>query len=72
MGDNELLAVVLGHGTRGTTALALATALLDRVGGIGALPGVSLEELRLIAGIGRARAGQVVAAVELGRRTLSP
>jgi DNA repair protein RadC len=28
--------------------------------------------LRLVAGIGRARAGQVAAAVELGRRTLTP
>ena len=72
LGDNELLAVVLGQGTRGTSALVLATTLLDRVGGIGALPGVSLEELRLVAGIGRARAGQVAAAVELGRRTLTP
>lgn len=72
LGDNELLAVVLGQGTRGTSALVLATTLLDRVGGIGALPGVSLDELRLVAGIGRARAGQVVAAVELGRRTLTP
>ena len=72
LGDNELLAVVLGQGTRDTSALVLATTLLDRVGGVGALPGVSLEELRLVAGIGRARAGQVVAAVELGRRTLTP
>ena len=72
LGDNELLALVLGQGTRGMSALGLATALLERVGGVGALPGVTLEDLRLVAGVGRARAGQVVAAVELGRRTVSP
>ena len=33
LGDNELLALVLGHGTPAMSALELATALLARSGG---------------------------------------
>ena len=32
LGDNELLALVLGHGGRGQSALTLAAALLARAG----------------------------------------
>jgi DNA repair protein RadC len=70
LGDNELLALVLGQGGGGRTALDLAVALLDRAGGIAGLPRVLLEDLRQLNGMGIARAAQVVAAVELGRRTL--
>jgi DNA repair protein RadC len=71
LGDHELLAIVLGHGQGRRTALDLAAALLERTGGLHRLARVSLEELLEVDGIGRARAAQVLAAVELGRRTLS-
>ncbi len=70
LGDNELLALVLGSGSRDAGALALANALLARVGGLYGLTRSSLSELQAIEGIGPARAAQVLAAVELGRRTL--
>jgi DNA repair protein RadC len=70
LGDNELLALVLGSGARGRNALDLANALIDEVGGMHALTRVAVGDLRRVAGIGRARAAQVLAAVELGRRTL--
>ena len=70
LGDNELLALVLGSGSRDAGALALANALLARVGGLYGLTRSSLSELQVIDGIGPARAAQVLAAVELGRRTL--
>jgi len=72
LGDNELLALVLGHGRRGQSALTLAAALLARAGGVTGLPAVMLGDLRQEAGVGVARAAQVVAAIELGRRTLCP
>ena len=72
LGDNELLALVLGHGGRGQSALTLAAALLARAGGVTGLPAVMLGDLRQEAGVGVARAAQVVAAIELGRRTLCP
>ena len=70
LGDNELLALVLGNGARGRNALDLANALIDEVGGLHAITRVAVGDLRRVAGIGRARAAQVLAAVELGRRTL--
>ena len=72
LGDNELLAVVLGSGSRGRDVLELANRLLERAGGLRRLPRATLDELNGIAGIGRARAAQILAAVELGRRTLVP
>jgi DNA repair protein RadC len=70
LGDNELLALVLGNGSREVGALELANRLLGQAHGLHGLPRVGVGELRRIPGIGRARAAQVIAAVELGRRTL--
>jgi DNA repair protein RadC len=70
LGDNELLALVLGSGSRQSDALALANRLIAHAGGLYGLTRVALADLRRLPGIGRARSAQVVAAVELGRRTL--
>jgi DNA repair protein RadC len=70
LGDNELLALVLGGGVRGRTALDLANRLLEHAGGLSGFTRSGAGALRHVAGIGRARAAQVIAAVELGRRTL--
>lgn len=70
LGDNELLAVILGSGSRDAGALALANQLLSCVDGLYGLTRTELGELKRIPGIGPARAAQVLAAVELGRRTL--
>jgi DNA repair protein RadC len=70
LGDNELLALVLGSGSRDTDSLAIANRLLTDLGGLYGLPRAGLGELRAVAGVGRSRAAQILAAVELGRRTL--
>src|SRR5689334_9951018 len=70
LGDNELLALVLGSGSRECDALTLANRLLERAGGLHGFTRTGLGVLRAVAGVGRARAAQVLAAVELGRRTL--
>ena len=70
LGDNELLAVVLGSGARGRFVLDIANMLIEHVGGLHGLTRVDAADLRRLPGIGRARAAQVLAAVELGRRTL--
>jgi DNA repair protein RadC len=70
LGDNELLAVVLGSGSRHTDALALANRLIDHVGGLHGLTRASVHDLCQVPGVAGARAAQVLAAVELGRRTL--
>ncbi len=71
LGDNELLALVLGHGGARQDALALANAVIAAAGGLHGLTRLAPDELRRIGGIGEARAAQVLAAVELGRRTLT-
>ncbi|MBI3400122.1 MAG: DNA repair protein RadC [Acidobacteria bacterium] len=71
LGDNELVALVLGHGSRRGGALALANELLAGAGGVHGLARWTCHDLVRIAGNGRARAAQSVAALELGRRTLT-
>ena len=70
LGDNELLALVLGSGSRTRDALELANRLIEHAGGLHVLGRAGLGELCQVSGVGRARASQVLAAVELGRRTL--
>jgi DNA repair protein RadC len=71
LGDNELVAVVFGSGQAATSALDLANQVLERTGGIDGLARARHDELTQLPGIGSARAAQVLAAVELGRRTLT-
>ena len=70
LGDNELLAIILGHGLPRSGALELANSVLDAVGGLHGLARASTDDLRRVPGIGGARAAQLIAAVEAGRRTL--
>jgi DNA repair protein RadC len=70
LGDNELLAVVLGQGTPRASAIELANAVLAAVGGLHGLARATVDDLRRVRGIGPARASQIVAAIEVGRRTL--
>jgi len=72
LGDNELVALVMGSGCRERGALLVANELLSVLGGLHGLVRATCGDLGRVPGIGRARAAQVVAAVELGRRTLAP
>ena len=69
--DGELLAIVLGAGTRGAGALDVAGALLRRCGGLAGLTQASARELCAQSGVGPARAMLVQAALELGRRAVA-
>ena len=70
LGDNELLALLLGHGLSGASALEIANRMLAAAGGLHGLVRTSGEELARADGIGAALAARIVAALELGRRTL--
>ena len=70
LGDNELIAIVVGSGSRRGNALALANEILDNAGGLHGIPRIGVEDLKRLEGMGTAKAAQVLAAVELGRRTL--
>ena len=71
LGDNELLAIVLGHGRSRASALDMANAVLEAADGAHGLVRTRYDDLCAIPGIGQARAAQILAAVELGRRTLT-
>ena len=64
----ELLAIVLRTGVGGESSLALATRLLSRHDGITGLARASLSQLVAERGVGIAKAAQLQAALELGRR----
>jgi DNA repair protein RadC len=70
LGDNELLAIVIGSGVRTMGALAVANAALEQADGVHGLARTSHDALRKLKGLGPARAAQVLAALELGRRAL--
>jgi DNA repair protein RadC len=70
LGDNELVAIVVGSGSRKANALALANQILENAGGLHGIPRIGVDDLRRLDGMGLAKAAQVLAAVELGRRTL--
>jgi DNA repair protein RadC len=70
LGDNELVALVLGSGYRRSGALGVANEVLARRGGLHGLVRSTCDDLSRVAGVGPAKAAQIVAAVELGRRTL--
>ncbi len=66
----ELLAIILRTGISGENVLTLANRLLARYEGLSGLARASFDELRQERGLGVAKAAQIKAALELGRRLL--
>jgi len=69
LSDPELLAVLLGSGTKDTGVLDLSLKILRELDG--RLAQADPRRLLAIRGVGKAKACQVLAAMELGRRHLS-
>ncbi|MBR4586579.1 MAG: DNA repair protein RadC [Bacteroidales bacterium] len=71
LSDGELLAVLIGSGTRSESALDLARRLLGLADGqLGTLFNLSPDKLLSQPGIGPGKAACIIAAFELGRRFL--
>ncbi len=68
LSSEELLALLLGSGTRGQSALDRARQILAVHGGLPGLASLSEAELVAEKGIKRARSGAIAAALEIGRR----
>ncbi|MGN7763227.1 RadC family protein [Paenibacillus sp. P46E] len=64
----ELLAILLRTGTRAESAIHIAQRILGQAGSLRGLADLSIEELTNIKGIGPAKAVQLKAGIELGRR----
>ncbi|MBT8495385.1 MAG: DNA repair protein RadC [Deltaproteobacteria bacterium] len=70
MSADQLVAVVLGCGQAGESALELARRILAEVGGLSRLSRARAGELCALRGLGPARATRLEAAFALGRRAL--
>ena len=64
----ELLALVIGRGIPGKSVMNIAQELLSKFGNIKAISQATIEELSQIKGIGFAKAAQIKACFELGKR----
>lgn len=69
LSDAELLAILLGSGTRSLSAIDLARHVLGHVNhDLSALAKMNVSDLKKFKGIGEAKAITIVSALELGRR----
>src|SRR2546428_5548272 len=70
MSPAELLAILLRTGGNGENSVQMGQRLLSRFGGLAGLGGVSFTEFCSQKGVGQAKATQILAGIELGRRII--
>ncbi len=71
LSNSELLAIILRTGSAAENVLGLASRLLTKFGGLAGLSKASFGELCAERGVGQAKAAQLKAALELGKRISS-
>ena len=71
LSNAELIAILLRTGVTGENVLNLAVRLLSRFRGLAGLARASFNELCSLKGVSEAKACQIMAALELGRRQVS-
>ena len=69
--DAQLLAILLRVGRHRCSAVQVGMDILDRLGGVAGLAHCGIEELCAVPGVGTAKAAQLKAALELGKRALA-
>ena len=70
LSDSELIAILLRTGIPGQDAIALAQSLIERFGGLYGLLSAPPQALKDTLGLGPAKTAQLIAVLELARRTL--
>ena len=68
LSDEELISIILKTGTKGISVKEVSLKLLENVGDIRRLKDIGINTLMGINGIGRVKAIEIKAAIELGRR----
>ena len=68
LSNQELLAILLRTGTKKESVLTLANRILVQFEKLHALKHATIEEMMAINGVGEAKAIQILAAIELGKR----
>jgi len=71
LSDAQLLAILLRVGRRDSSAVQVALDLLRELRGVQGLANCGLKELCRVPGVGPAKAAQLLAGVELGKRVLA-
>jgi len=71
LADAELLALLLRTGVRGRGVLELAQHVIDRFKGLAGLLRANADDLKQIKGLGPAKRAEVLAVLELARRSLA-
>lgn len=69
--DAQLLAILLRTGRRDSSAVQVAMEVLHHLGSLSDLAACGIEELCAIPGVGPAKASQLKAAIELGKRAMA-
>src|SRR3990167_667515 len=69
LSSQELLQLILGRGIAGESVVVTAQKLLTQFGSLQKLSEVSVAELSSVRGIGPAKAAQIKAVFEIGRRS---
>jgi DNA repair protein RadC len=72
LSDAQLLAIIIKNGRPGQSALDLALELLVRFQDLAGIERAGINELCSVPGIGRAKAAQIKAAIEIGKRYQKP
>ena len=72
LSSQEILALILGRGSKGESVLVTSQNLLATFGNLKNIANASIAELSKIKGIGPAKAAQIKAAFELGKRLEYP
>jgi len=71
LSSTELLAIILRVGVGGENVLSMAQRILANFGGLGGLSRADFSQLTAERGLGPAKASQILAALELGRRLMA-
>jgi DNA repair protein RadC len=68
LSNQELLAIIFGHGSKNESVMSLAQRVLIHFEGLPLLKDATVEELMAIRGIGKVKAIHLIACLELGKR----
>lgn len=71
LSDTELLAMLLRSGARGMDVLTLSSRLIHDAGSLAGLIGWQVDDFRRLKGIGRVKALQLVAVMEVAKRVVA-
>ncbi len=68
LSNEELISIILKTGSKNVSVKEVSLSLLEEIGDVGKLRDIGISSLTKICGIGRVKAAELKAAIELGRR----